>query len=97
MQDIICRAGPYASHDLARKFTMKLSAARHAALRCGVEAKQHTYRDFEHKLIYNVQANRLYREPMQTCISLRLVHAYTMLRKMHTSSVRVYTEYVVIA
>ena len=39
MQAIICTAGPYASHDLARKnakFTMKLSTTRHVALgRCG--------------------------------------------------------------
>ena len=71
----------HASHDLERKnakFTIKLSATCHAALgRCGelrrsntldlLKEIQHTYHDFELKLIYNVQylqANRLYREPV---------------------------------
>ena len=46
MQDIICTAGPYTSHDLARKnakFTMKLSATRHAELgRCGESRRSNT-------------------------------------------------------
>ena len=63
MQDIICTAGPYASHDLAHKnakFTMKLSATHHAALgRCGESRRSNsTYCDFELKLIYNVQCLR---------------------------------------
>ena len=46
MKDIVCIAGPYASHDLAHKnakFTMKLSATRHTALgRCGESRRSNT-------------------------------------------------------
>ena len=67
----ICTAGSYVSHDLARKnakFTMKLSATRHAALgRCGESRRSNTLTidtiPREVKLIYSVQclqANSLY-------------------------------------
>ena len=45
MQDIVCTAVPYASHDLARKNAkfMKLSATRHSALgRCGEYRRSNT-------------------------------------------------------
>ena len=57
MQDIICTAGQYASHDLARKyanFTMKLSAMCWEGV-----VKQHTYRDFELNNVQSLQANHL--------------------------------------
>ena len=66
MQDIICTAGPYASHDLARKNTMKPSATHHAALeRCGESRRSNTL-TVTSSLSYKqcLQANRLYRDPV---------------------------------
>ena len=43
MEGIICTARQYTSHDLARKFTMKLSATCHTMLgRCGESRRSNT-------------------------------------------------------
>ena len=60
MQDIICRAGPCASHYLSRKnakFTLKLSATPHTMLgRCGESRRSNTLTIISSlRLICNVQ------------------------------------------